>query len=98
MLELVAKLSVGIDSGVSSGSLLSSLKPEFMFAVKMPRASPAPSLIGSGAISDSDGATSSSAARNILEESIQQKVMDRFDAIQIRRLGKSESGADTLGE
>ena len=58
----------------------------------------APCLIGSGVISDSDGATSSSAARNILEESIQQKVMDRFDAIQIRRLGKSESGADTLGE
>ena len=41
--------------------------------------------IGNGVISDSDGATSSSAARNILEESIQQyKVMDRFDVDQSR--------------
>ena len=46
--------------------------------------------IGNGVISDSDGATSSSAARNILEESIQQyKVMDRFDVDQSRWLGKS---------
>ena len=49
----------------------------------------APNLIGNGVISDSDGATSSSAARNILEESIQEyKVIHRFNAIQIRQLRK----------